>query len=350
MFNRLKAGVLSAGYRWQRARLIEREFNRQYEGMEPRDFEKVVELGREKLKALPDWMVRFPVPDGIERRLYDVVFPSPVTIGAFEGDLGVLEVYVKLGAGGVTTKTAMEDNRAGNERPRWQQVKSRGVEHSLNAIGLPGPGIDEFASELSSSPLWSYGRPVGVSVGGSSVDEYLRNFRKCYEAAKGKGQHYFEINISCPNTPEGQQMSRHPELLHNLLIDMRRVDTDAVIGVKLSPDMRDEDILDFARLVKPFGRTFLNLGNTSYRSCHEVGLPEGAISIGGGGYSGPELFSRTLEMNKMIGEMVPTIATGGVSSLSQVERVLEEATLVGVVTAVGKDVYNIPKWNYGLVR
>ncbi len=91
--------------------------------------------------------------------------------------------------------------------------------------------------------------------------------------------YYFEINISCPNTPEGQQMAKHPELLLEL-IKYLRTKTDRVIGSKLSPDLSNEQLKKFAEMVMPFDKAYVNVGNTTYRKCADIGLPADAISIG----------------------------------------------------------------------
>jgi dihydroorotate dehydrogenase len=193
--------------------------------------------------------------------------------------------------------------------------------------------------------LFTHGKPIGLSIGGSSLDEYKCVFDKLHEYMTARNNHYYEINISCPNTPEGQQMSKHPELLQNLLAYMRGK-TRAVIGVKLSPDMLNNSLLDFVDLIAQFSKTYVNLGNTTYRKCTQVGLPENAISIKGGGLSGPPLYLRTLEMTKLVAPILPIIATGGVDSAGKVQALLENgATLVGMATAVVQDMYCIPRIN-----
>ncbi|MDP1694428.1 MAG: amidohydrolase family protein [Candidatus Woesearchaeota archaeon] len=157
-----------------------------------------------------------------------------------------------------------------------------------------------------------------------------------------------------PNTPEGQQMAKHPELLLELIKYMR-TKTDRVIGIKLSPDMSNEQLRKFAEMVMPFGKTYVNVGNTTYRKCIDVDLPADAISIGGGGLSGPALYERTLGMAKVVAPTgIAICATGGIDSAEKVRAVqkvgreYDVPVIVGMATAVVKDMYCIPIINRAL--
>jgi len=360
--------LFSCVYRATRSRVIGNVYARQAAEGRPRDLEDVVEIGDARLKKLPRWTYNFKIPEGIGIKLHDLEFPSPLTLAAFKDDLAIIDIWMHLGLGGACIKTVMKEQRDGNPRPRLQEVQVNGYNCLLNAMGLPGHGVEGKIEELKQSSIFSHDRPIGISIGGSSVEEYQHNFLQLHvylasrflrsqeDVPPEDGQQplpfYYEINISCPNTPEGQQMSKHPELLQDLLIEMRRPRTQAVIGVKLSPDMKNDQLLAFAELLKKFPKTYLNLGNTTYRKCPDVGLPQDAISIGGGGLSGPALYQRTLEMTSIVAATrIPIIATGGVDSADKVKELLDNgATAVGIATAVVQDMYCVPIINYELAK
>ena len=81
-----------------------------------------------------------------------------------------------------------------------QEINSNGKPGILNSVGLPGPGIDIFAKRIRNSTLWDYGKPLGISIGGDSGEEYLSNIKKIIHALKDKDNYFLELNISCPNT------------------------------------------------------------------------------------------------------------------------------------------------------
>lgn len=358
----MKAALFSFLYRLIRRHTISQIYSHQERLRKPRDLEDAVEIGDRWLKRLPLWLYSFDIPKGIGATLYDLEFPSPLTLSSFKDDLDVITIWMRLGLGGACIKTVMNVPRQGNPRPRLQEVHFNGHDGLLNAMGLPGHGVGSVADALQTSKLFNFGRPIGISIGGSSIDEYLMNFNHISTALSGtqcsctlqtnpQAHYYFELNISCPNTPEGQQMSRNHHLLEGLLAHMRE-HTDKVIGVKLSPDMHDYDLLCIAGRIKNFPKTYVNLGNTTYRKCREVGLSPEAISMGGGGLSGSMLYDRTLRMTMLIRNIgIPIIATGGVDSSRKVKELLNfGATLVGMTTAVIQDMYCIPNINYKLAK
>lgn len=348
---------LSSGYRIVRRIVIVLLHVAQRLAGRARDLEPAVVAGDAALRFMDRagrrFLFRFSVPDGIGVSLYDLYFPSPVTAAAFKDDPYIMSIWYELGLGGGILKTVLAAPRQGNARPRLQETHMNGKRGLLNAMGLPGKGIDAFLEELGRTPLARFGRPIGVSVGGHSLDEYKENAEKVcrFREAHPELALYMEINISCPNTPEGQQMSKHPELLKALLAYIR-AQGDIVTGVKLSPDQTEADLRHFAMVIGDFSRMYINVGNTQYKKPQEVGLGAQDISIGGGGYSGPALFPRTLEMVRILAPLgVPLIATGGVSCEDDALAVLKSgATLVGMATTLVQDPYTIVRINRALAR
>ncbi len=352
-YEAMKAGISSSFYRIGRFIVKNAIYAGQIVLKRRRDLEDVVDTGDRMLEALPRWALRFPIPPGIGVDLRGLHFPSPLTLASFKDNLKVIERWMMLGLGGATIKTVMCEKRKGNERPRIQELSDGGF---LNAMGLPCPGIDAVITDLEKclekGTLFSHNRPIGISIGGSTGEEYKRNFDSLQRLLGRAGRpHYYEINISCPNTPDGQNLMKNPGLLKEVMSHMR-AGTTSFIFVKLSHDMKDEDILIVTDLVKQFEHTGLNLGNTAHRTCEEAGLPREAISIGGGGLSGPSLYVRTLAMTKLVAPTgVPVLSTGGIDSAEKVIELIDNgATLIGMASGVVKDMYCIPLINRALAE
>jgi dihydroorotate dehydrogenase len=322
-----------------------------------RDLEDAVLYGNRKLKEIDSyagWLAYdFPIPKGISIQLYDLYFSSPLTLASFKDDLKVVEIWLRQGLGGATLKTILKEASTGNPRPRLQEIVVDGQTGLINALGLPGEGVAGLIQSLRGSALFTYGRPIGISIGGHTISEYQDNFLELHRFLSSLRDisYYFELNISCPNTPYGQDMTmtKSPHLLESLLQFMRK-HSDDVIGVKLSPDQSNQDLLVYAEVIKSVQKTYVNLGNAPYRKCSDVGLPEEAISVGGGGQSGPGIFKRTLEMTTILAPMkLPIVATGGVSTVFHVKALQEKgALLMGMATAVVQDPYRIPRINRAL--
>ncbi|MSR88367.1 MAG: hypothetical protein EXS67_01770 [Candidatus Margulisbacteria bacterium] len=314
-----------------------------------KDLENAIEVGDKWLHRLyPIFKYiafHFKIPPSLETKLYDLTFSSPLTIASFKDDWTVFRIWLDMGMGGGTFKTIMSHPRNGNQKPRIIETNIDGKKGLINAMGLPGKGVSGLIDYLQKQDLTTIKKPIGFSVGGNSTTEYLQNLNRLDAfLAKKNISYYLEINISCPNTPYGQDMIKHPNLLEKLLEDFRRT-SQTILGVKLSPDQNNEDLLEFATLIKEIPRTYINIGNTSYIKSTE-------LFIGGGGLSGPALFPRTLEITQLLSPIgVPLIATGGISSAKEVTQLLESgATLVGIATQLVLDPYQIPIINKKLVK
>ncbi len=348
--------VLSALYRMIRSSAVKKIFAEQVAAGKYPDLEEVVERYEPLLKRLPGFLREFRIPDGIDVKLYDLLFPSPLTLASFKDDIKIIEVWLGFGLGGACIKTVMEKPRDGNKRPRLLEkmvsVDGQHYPSLYNAMGLPGKGVDAKVDELKQSFIFNHNKPIGISIGGSSMEEYKHNFDVLNNYLRFDCQFYFELNISCPNTQDGQQISKNSCLLVELLGYIRRK-SNVVVGVKLSPDFSDDKILELVDLIKPFERTFVNSGNTKFAMREEFGLSSEEFSQQGGGLSGPALYPRTLELVKLIrrNSDIPIIATGGVHSYNTVRELLDYgANLVGMANAVVIDPYCIPEINKKLAR
>ena len=356
----LRANILSPIYRYKRRKKIDEVYARQEREGRLKNLEEAIEEGDKILKNMASdigssFLFDFPIPKNIGVNLYDLYFPSPIILSSFKDDVDVLKAWSRLGLGGVIFKTPMELARGGNNEPRIVELPGGDL---LNAMGLPGQMINTKANKIITSGLFD--KPAGISLGGSSLGEYIRNFDLLnrYITEAGITKFFWEINISCPNTPDGQNMLKNPELLENLL-DYMIKRTKNVIGVKLSPDQSDDDLIKFSEMIfskmKPdTPGTYVNLGNTKKTPRTAYNLGDAQFTMEYGGKSGPSLYNRTLGMTRLITKKVPglsIISTGGVSSANNVKELLDAgATLVGTTTGIVKDMYWIPKANYQLAR
>ncbi|MDC0037010.1 hypothetical protein OAJ27_02040 [bacterium] len=307
----------------------------------PRDLETVVSCGHNLINAgtalqLPWFTHTRHIPKSHAVEVYDLQFASPVTLAAYESNLTALNWYMKLGLGGLCYKTMMAKPRTGNKRPRLQEVCVNGEPALINAMGLPGPGATAAIQAILASPLCSYNRPIGLSIGGETVADYHDTFQ-AYNQHIQHHDHpfYYEINISCPNTDEGKQLSETLDELETLVATIRTF-TQRVISIKLSPDQDNAMIVKTAQSCILYDKIILNVGNTQYKQCTQVGLPVHAIKRGGGGLSGKPLKARTLECVSLLAALrVPIIATGGISTVEDIKQAQQAgATLVGVATQV----------------
>ncbi|RAP32735.1 hypothetical protein DID77_04185 [Candidatus Marinamargulisbacteria bacterium SCGC AG-439-L15] len=353
----MRAKLFGCFYKWIRHLVISYFARQREKNNDHPDLEDAEIFGDEKLKIfnqyLSPFLFRFRVPKTIQVRLHNLTFPSPLTSAAFKDDLDILSIWFKMGLGGVCLKTVMQNPREGNVRPRLQEVLFQGSPHLVNALGLPGPGVQGLVESLSNATVFDFDRPVGISLGGQTPQEYesVMMTMEAFFKEKGIYNYYYELNISCPNIEGGSQFLHDVEALYRLLQGLRKK-TTAVLGIKISPELENDQVLLLAEAMTYIDKSFINAGNTAYYTCQKLGLPYDALSQKGGGLSGLSLFSRTLELMFLLAPFkVPTIATGGISDFQHVRAVLDSgATLVGMATALVQNPYQIPIINQKLLQ
>jgi dihydroorotate dehydrogenase (NAD+) catalytic subunit len=219
----------------------------------------------------------------------------------------MLESALKLGAGGVTTKSITVNPNKGNPHPRVWRYKG-GL---INNVGLANKGVKNWVEELKKL---RYGRVVG-SVAGKTVQE----FNYLYNKIEGLVD-LVEFNFSCPNVDKG--------------ISSYEVIEEVVEGkkgylIKIGPDHDLTRILDLE----------VEGGFTAINTFH--------------GVSGKAIYDKSLETVRMIKENVesPIIGTGGVDTPRKAwEMILNGASCVGLLTGfITKGPYIFERVNKKLV-
>ena len=321
--------------------------------MKKKDLEPAVQFGDKALShfsILGSHIYDFPIPKGKQVEVFDLKFPSPLVGASFKSEPEILKMWMRMGLGGSIYKTIMSNKRLGNPYPRLQDASIDNKKGILNALGLPGPGVNQFLKEVQYSELWKFKRPLGISIGGDNKDEYINNIEKIENVIKEKQINYFyELNISCPNTKNGGTICQSPEILESLLLRLRHF-LGKVISIKVSPDVSNETLLKIGEVASSFDKIIINAGNTKYVSPIEVNVDVSNFSMAGGGLSGAPIFARTLEMVHLFSNFnVPIMATGGISNLDQVNAAKSSgASLFGIATGLVLNPYCIPKINSGL--
>ncbi len=316
----------------------------------PNDLEPAVIFGDKLLGGLTiikKVVHEFPMPAGYNRNIHGLNFQSPLIGASFKSDKEALNSWMRMGLGGLIFKTIMRDKRDGNPRPRLKDVSINSKKGLLNALGLPGPGIEKFIDYIPSSSLWDYDRPIGISIGGDEINDYLFLASEIDSSLKRVHSNYFyELNISCPNTHTGMTIGDDPPSLNELISKMRR-QLSNVISVKVSPDSSNKTLNEIGEICTSYSSIIINSGNTQYMVREDLGFSENNFSMKGGGLSGPHLFTRTLEMVRLFSHFgVPIMATGGISTINHVNALENSgASLFGMATSLVLDPYCIPRIN-----
>ena len=327
----------------------------QFLTFQQKDLESIIDFGDKSIININNYfgnfVFHFPISKNIGVDVFDMHFKSPLVSASFKSEKEILEIWLRLGLGGVTYKTIMKEKREGNARPRLQQLRLERSPCLINSLGLPGEGVDSFVKYVNKSSLDRYGCPIGISIGGEGIDEYKQNFLEIHSGIKDDKMknYYYELNISCPNTDSGTCIGDHLSSLENLT-DFIRSKTNIVISIKISPDWDDSKLMNIGEIIRSRNNIFVNAGNTQYKTLASLGYRADLLKKGSGGISGVALLPRTLEMTRLFHKQnVIVMATGGISTYEHVLAAKDAgASLFGMATSLIMDPFCIPKINHSL--
>jgi dihydroorotate dehydrogenase (NAD+) catalytic subunit len=220
------------------------------------------------------------------------------------------------------TKTVTPLPRGGNAPVRIAET-----EHGmLNSIGLANPGIEAFVAQTLPR-LGALERPIWVSVGGFSADDYAA---VCEQLAR-EDVAILELNLSCPNVDEAPESAAE-------IVARCRSRVGKPLFAKLSPAV--PDIAAVAIAVQEAGADGLSLVNTIRGLALDERTLEPRLGPVTGGYSGPALKPIALAaIHACYGATrLPIVGMGGVTSgRDALELIAAGATHVALGTILFAD-------------
>ncbi len=222
-------------------------------------------------------MSAFSRPANIGFELFGVRFPGVFGLASGWADSrGKIASLYKLGAGIVVAKTLTLEPRKGNPFPRLM----RGSNYLVNSMGLPNPGVDEWARQASRSRT-RLDRPYLTSIKGDTVEEWVELVDRSAPFSR-----ILELNLSCPNVRSGIIDLKQTA---DLVRDVSSI-TDLPVVAKLSPEYPDKQILALMSKIREYVAG-VSLFNTVPVNCDRLGNPLGVAGLSGEAVS-PSFFRR----------------------------------------------------------
>ena len=245
----------------------------------------------------------------LEVDLCGIRLRNPIGLAAgFDKTCRHLGPLGRLGFGFVVGGTITRAPRKGNAKPRIVRATER--QAILNSMGLPNPGAEAAAANLSRAPGTS---PRFASVADEDLAMAIETVELLARHVDG-----IELNASSPNAPW-----RHDPTHMARLLEAFRGRTDRPLLVKLPPFTTDEDrtnVLDLARAAVEAGAHGLVCSNT-------LPTEEPRLATGRGGLSGGPMTERTprtvSDVAAATGSAVPIVACGGIFTSEDVRRSLD---------------------------
>ena len=271
----------------------------------------------------------------IQTEIFGKTIPNPVGIAAgFDKDAEVYNPLFKLGFGFVEVGTVTPIYQYGNHKPRIFRLEEDMA--LINRLGFNNSGSEKVRSRImSNSPKGLFGINIGPNKDTSNrLEDYLICLRKFYNLAD-----YLTINISSPNTENLRSFHNRDELNELLsLIEKEKkiLKTKVPIIVKISPDIKDENINMISDSLIKHDVKAIIISNTTDKN------RENLLNINKlekGGLSGKPLEKRSNELinkfYKILKNKIKIIGVGGVDSgQSAYQKIINGASLVQLYTGM----------------
>ena len=263
----------------------------------------------------------------LQTKLCNIKLKNPTILAS--GILGVTKDSInrigKSGAGAVTLKSLCHEERQGNANPTMFAYD--GV--FLNAVGLPGQGIDSAMKDFGR--LDNLSVPVIGSIYGYRIEQFGEVAKKMASLMPAM----IEVDISCPHMDYGKPYYADPELTAKVTAIVKKNAGKIPVSIKLSPNVYD--IKEIAHAAEKSGADAITAINTVTGMVIDVDAKKPILDNKIGGVSGPALKSIAVRCVYEIYETVkiPIIGTGGVTyGKDAIEMIMAGATAVGIGTGI----------------
>jgi dihydroorotate dehydrogenase (NAD+) catalytic subunit len=253
------------------------------------------------------------------------------------GVLGVTKESIdkvgKNGAGAATLKSLCHEERLGNKNPTMFGCDNV----FLNAVGLPGQGIDNAVKDFKR--LDNLSIPVIASIYGYKIKQFGQVAKKMASLKPAM----IEVNISCPHMAYGKPYYADAELTAKVAKEVKKNSGKIPVSIKLSP--KDHDIKEIARAAEKAGAAAITAINTVTGMVIDINAKKPILANKAGGISGPALKPIAIRCVYDSYETVkiPIIGTGGITyGKDAIEMIMAGATAIGIGTGVyyrGIDVF-----------
>lgn len=222
-----------------------------------------------------------------------------------------MEAFVDPGVyGGIIGKSISQLPRGGNPIPRVAETPAG----MLNSIGLQNPGFEGFMKDYLPR-MRDYGTVLVVNLVGDTIDEYVEMARRLNEE---EAVDAIELNISCPNCPEGgMEFGIDPRATEILVGKVREVYKRPILA-KLTPNVTD--ICSIASAAEQGGADILALVNTYLGIAVDWRARKTILPGVTGGMSGPAIKPLALRAVWSVARSssLPILGMGGISSADDV--------------------------------
>ena len=288
-----------------------------------------------KFNFMPKNFFQVENEEMLSTKLFKNKIKNPIGLAAgFDKSAEVYNSLFKLGFGFVEVGTITPRMQFGNPKPRVFRLEKDNA--LINRLGFNNDGIEIVSKRLKKRLPEEF---LGINIGpNKDTKNKVLDFLECFSKLN-KFASYITVNISSPNT-EGLRDFHEEKLLSELLrklSDLRKKQNiTCPIALKLSPDIRENDITNINEMVLKYKIDGLILSNTTNQNRDNL-LDSNKNESGG--LSGLPLQKLSLKFIKKFYKLnkgkMPIIGVGGIDSgKSAFEKITAGATAVQLYTGM----------------
>ena len=283
----------------------------------------------------------------LKTKLFNKDLKNPIGMAAgFDKNAEVYNQLFKLGFSFVEVGTITPLSQYGNPKPRvFRLVEDEAL---INRLGFNNHGAQIILDRIKRN---SKNGILGINIGPNKdtenrLEDYLSGLRVFYEIAD-----YITINISSPNTEELRNFHDQDKLnnlLNTINSEKTKLKSNIPIVVKVSPDIKDQEIAKISDVLLNNKIEAVILSNTSDATRDKLNDIQKHQK---GGLSGKPIEEKsTILINKFyktLGNKIKIIGVGGVDSgISAYNKFLAGASYVQLYTGMvyrGPNIVNLIK-------
>jgi dihydroorotate dehydrogenase (NAD+) catalytic subunit len=229
--------------------------------------------------------------------------------------------------GGVIVKSMTLTPWRGKPTPRMCETPSG----MLNAIGIQNPGVDHFIAE-DLPWLLKQGATAVASIAGNTVEEFVKVADKLRTG--GRGLVAVEVNISCPNLEDRNNMFSHSRAATRQVMEgVKGALPRLPVFAKLSPNVTSLE--DIAEGALEGGADGLSLINTVLGMAIDVEARRPKLAGTVGGLSGPAIRPIAVRAVHDVHRAFPEVAIIGQGGVTDARDALELILAGASAVAVG---------------
>jgi dihydroorotate dehydrogenase (NAD+) catalytic subunit len=229
--------------------------------------------------------------------------------------------------GGIIVKSMTAVPWRGKPTPRMCETPSG----MLNAIGIQNKGVDHFLAE-DLPWLRKQDTTVVASIAGNTVDEFVKVADKLRTG--GRGVAAVELNISCPNLEDRNNMFSHSPAAAAAVVGAVKAALPRLpVWPKLSPNVTS--ITAIAESVLEAGADGVSLINTVFGMAIDTESRTSRLAGAVGGLSGPAIRPLAVRAVHEVHRAFPHAAILGQGGIARAEDALELILAGASAVAVG---------------